>query len=112
MPIAVMRGGFRCTHDDEPPLAGLQYLYCRAVEPGEGLARDDIARRTDGDATAGEVDDLVQVAEDGIDVVRHDQHRHALPAADLLQQSGDGRLVGEVEAVQRLVEDQQSGPAY
>ncbi len=45
-----------------------------------------------------------------VDVVRDHHHGHPLLVADPPQQGGDGALVRQVEAVQRLVEQQQSGP--
>ena len=49
------------------------------------------------------------MGEDRVDVVRHDQHRHLALAADALDEARDGLLVVQVEAVQRLVQEQDAG---
>ena len=44
--------------------------------------------------------------------MRDEQHSDAFARADALDERGDGRLVGQVEAVQRLVEDQELRAAH
>ena len=63
--------------------------------------------RAGDDAPAGDVDDPVEVREQRVDVVRDEQDRDVLGAADPAEQRRDGRLVGQVEAVERLVEEEQ-----
>ena len=53
-----------------------------------------------------DVDDAVEERKDRVDVVRDQQHGHALPAADPADELGDRLLVVQVEALQRLVEDE------
>ena len=60
----------------------------------------------------GEVDDLVQRREQGVDVVGHQQGGNPLRGAHLADQPHDGGLIGQVEAVQRLVQDQQARSAH
>ncbi len=49
----------------------------------------------------------VEVAEDRVDVVRDEQDGDVLLAADVAHERRDAGLVGEVETVERLVEQQQ-----
>ena len=60
---------------------------------------------------ARDVDHAVDEGKDRVDVVGDEQHRDALALADAADELGDGLLVVEVEAVQRLVEHQHAGPA-
>ena len=83
-----------------------------AVERGQRLARDHLARRPCDRAAAGEVDDAVEVGEDRVDVVGDEQHGDALARGrSAATSAATARLVGQVEAVERLVEQQQLRPA-
>ena len=61
---------------------------------------------------AGEVDHPVEVAEQRVHVVSDEQHRDPLHGAHALHERRDRGLVGEIEAVERLVEDQQRRSAH
>ena len=59
-----------------------QHFDRNAVEAAERLGRDDLARRAHDRPPRAEVDDAVEVGEQRVDVVRDQQHRHPLLAAD------------------------------
>src|SRR5207247_4940926 len=110
MTVAMDEWGVGLTDDDEPAVGGMKDLDRRAVETAERSARDHLFRRALDRAAAGEVDDAVEVADDRVDVVRDEQHGDLLLLADAAHERGDRGLVGEVEAVERLVEQQQPRP--
>src|SRR2546421_8813254 len=107
MTVAVHERGFRLSDHDEPAVGGVQDLDRCAVEAAERLARDHLFGRALDRATAGQIDDAVEVADDRIDVVRDEQHGDPLVFADATHEGGDRGLVGQVEAVERLVEQQE-----
>src|SRR3954453_14973102 len=102
----VDRGWLGRPDDDQAPIGGLEHLDRNVVETAQDLARDHLAGLADDSAAAREVDDAIEIAEDRVDIVRDEQHRYALRAGHPLEESGNGPLVGEVEAVQRLVEQE------
>src|SRR5207244_11470505 len=59
--------------DDEPALRRSQHLDGGAVEARQRLGRDHLGRRPGDRLPAREVDDPVEVAEQGVDVVREDR---------------------------------------
>src|SRR6478609_8780249 len=69
VPVAVECGRFRLADHDEPPVGGPQHLDRRAVEPGQRLRGDDLARGAGGGTALGEVHDAVEVVEYRVDVV-------------------------------------------
>ena len=99
-------------HHDEPAVGGAEHLDGRVVEGGEGRRGDDLSRRARHRAAPGDVDDPVEVGQDRVHVVGHQQDGDALVAADLRDERGHGCLVRQVQAVERLVEDQQPRPAH
>ena len=113
-PVTVVVVGRRLglSHDDQPPVAGLQHLHGQPVQPRQRLPRDHLLHRPRHRVPGGEVDDPVQVGQQRVDVVGDEQHGHALPSADLCHERGHDRLVGQVEAVERLVQQQQLRPAH
>src|SRR5439155_16448151 len=110
MTVAVDEWGLGLTDDDEPAVGGMEDLDRRAVEAAERLARDHLFGSALDRAAAGEVDDAVEVADDRVDVVRDEQHGDLLLFADAAHECGDRGLVRQVEAVERLVEQQQLRP--
>src|SRR5438105_8476991 len=78
MTVAVDERGFRLPDDDEPAVGGVQNLDRCAVEAAERFARDHLFGRALDRATAGEVDDAVEVADDRVDVMRDEQHSDLL----------------------------------
>src|SRR5436189_1509606 len=107
VPVSVDERSFRLADDDEPAVGGAQHLDRRAVEAAERGARDHLGGAAFDGAAAGDVDDAVEVAEDRVDVVGDEQHRDLLLSADPSYERRDRGLVGQVEAVERLVEQQQ-----
>src|SRR5436190_5034410 len=110
--MAVHERGLGLADDDESAVGGAEDFDRRAVEAAERLARDDLLGRTLDSGAAGEVDDAVEVAEDRVDVVGDEHHGNVLLFAEATDERGDRRLVLEVEAVERLVEQQQPRPAH
>src|SRR2546430_13440580 len=110
MTVAVDECGLGLTDDDEPAVGGMEDLDRCAVEAAERLARDLLFGSALDRAAAGEVDDAVEVADDRVDVVRDEQHGDLLLFADAAHERGDRGLVRQVEAVERLVEQQQPRP--
>src|SRR6202020_3499065 len=74
--------------------------------------RDDVTHSAGDSAAGGEVDDAVEISEQRVDVVADEQRRDALGAGDPPDERRDGGLVRQVEAVERLVEQQQARTAY
>src|ERR1035437_7820497 len=109
--VVVVGRGIRLSDDDQAPVGCAQHLHGEPVQAREGLARDDLADGPlDGPATR-QVDDEIAIRQQRVDVVCDEQHPDAVPAADVLHERRDGCLVGQVEAVERLVEQQQLRPA-
>jgi len=84
----------------------VQHVDVVPVERAQHLGANHLFGAADRDAPAGEVDDAVHHGQQRVDVVRDQQHAHTLLLADPGQQRGDRRLVGQIETVQRLIEDQ------
>src|SRR5438552_1329416 len=105
--VAVDERGLRLADDDEPSVRGAQHLDRDAVEAAERGGGDHLVGAAFDRAPIGEVDDSVEVAEDRVDVMGDEQHRDASLPADPAHERCDGGLAGEVEAVERLVEEQQ-----
>jgi hypothetical protein len=108
---AVHERRLRLSDDDEPAVGCAQHLDRRPVQTGECLARDHLLGRPLDCPAAGDVHDAVEVAEDRVDVVGDEQDGHLLLLADASHERSDGSLIGEIEAVERLVEQQQTGAA-
>src|SRR5438128_2388974 len=87
----------RLAHNDKAAVSGAEDLDRRAVEARQGLAGDDVARRTDRGAPVGDIDDRIQVGDERVDVVDDEEDRNPLGAADVLHQRGDRLLVADVE---------------
>src|SRR3954471_1174106 len=109
--IAGYERRFRLADGDEAPVGSVQHFDRGAIETAERLGRDHFLRPALHRTAAGEVDDAVEGAEDRVDVVGDEQHRDALFPADPPNERCDCRLVREVEAVERLLEQQQLGAA-
>ena len=101
----------RRADDDEPSVGRAQHLDRNAVQRGERLGRDHVFGLSFDRGPAGEVHDAVEVADDRVDVVRDEQHGDVLLLADTADERGDADLVRQVEAVERLVEQQEPRPA-
>src|SRR3954468_9655661 len=112
VPVVVVRRRLGLADDDEPSVGRGEHLDAGAVEAAEGLAGDHLVGRADRGAAFAQVHDAIDVAKDRVDVVRHEQDRHALLLADAGDERSDGCLVGQVEAVERLVQQQEPRPAY
>ena len=102
-------GASGCPTTTSLSVRGPQDLDGRPVQGGQGLRGDDLVGRPAHGAAAGHVDDTVEVRHDGVHVVGHDQHGDAGSLADLGDQRGHRGLVGEVQAVEGLVEQQHVG---
>src|SRR5438874_2627122 len=91
----------------EPSVGRAEHFDRHPVERAERLRGDDLLRRPFHRRAAGEVDDAVEVADDRVHVVRDEQDCNVLLGGDATHERGDADLIGKVEAVQRLVEEQQ-----
>ena len=111
VPVAVDERRFGLADDDEPAVGGAQHLDRRTVEPAQCLARDHLVGASRDGSPGGEVHDLVEVAEDRVDVVGDEHYGDLLVLADATDERRDRGLVGEVEAVERLVEEEELRPA-
>ncbi len=89
----------------------MQHLHVVPVEPAEHLTSDDLGSRSARRPAAGHVDDAVHHREQGVHLVRRQQHGDLLLAGDSGQQGDDLLAAAQVEVGQRLVEQQQPGPA-
>ena len=85
-------------------------LRGRAVVPGEGLAGEDVGRSAGGgDPALRQQDDALGVLAGEHEVVQRRHHRHAVLAAQLVDDLEHGLGVPEVEGGRRLVEQQHPG---
>jgi len=107
MALPVDEGRLGLADDDEPAVTCREDLDRCAVQPGQRLTGDDLSGRSRDGGAACEVHDVVDVAEDRVDVMRDEQDGDPLGAADLLDERGDGALVRQVEAVERLVQEEE-----
>src|SRR4051812_48858631 len=82
VPVVVVRRCLGLTDDDESAVGRGEHLDARAVEPAQRRTGDHLRGGADGRAPLPEVDHAVHVAEDRVDVVRDQQHGHALVLAD------------------------------
>src|SRR5262249_47671568 len=99
----------RGEHDDTTVYA--HHIDRRAVEPRQHLAGDDFVDRTEARPAAGEIEHAVHRSQQRIDLVRGEEHRHALASLDAFHQLDDVLLEARVEAHQRLVQQQKLRPA-
>ncbi len=88
-----------------------QHLDRRLVEVGQRLGRDHVGRLAREHAAARDVDDAIEIRQQRVHVVRDEQDRHPLLATDPVEQRRNRDLIRQVEAVERLVEEQQLRPA-
>jgi hypothetical protein len=107
MAVAVVGRRFGQSDNDELSVGCLQHFHRHAVEAAERGCGDDLARLADDRLPGAEVDDAIEIGEQRVYVVRDEQDRHRPLAADVLKQRSHRTLIGQVEAVQRLIEDQQ-----
>src|ERR1700690_814062 len=98
--------------DDQPAVARPQHLDRGSVQAAQLRARDDVRDRAGQRLAAGEIDHAVEIAEQRVHVVGDEQDGDALHGTHALHEGRDGGLVGEVEAVERFIEDQHRGPAH
>src|SRR5438067_972243 len=105
--IAVHRRRLRTTDHDQSAFPRAKYLDRRAVEAAERLGCDDVPRRPGDRPTAGYINDAIEVRQDRVHVVRDQKNRDTLLLRDALDQGSDGGLIWKVEAVQRLVKDEE-----
>ena len=110
--VAVDVGGLGLADDDELPVARAQHLDRQAVQARQGGRGDHLVDRSAHRPPIREVDDPVEVADERVDVMGDEQHGDALLGADALDEGRDRGLVGQIEAVQWLVEDQHLGTAH
>jgi hypothetical protein len=72
----------------------------------ENLGRHHFGRRPDPEFAVHQIEHSIDQRQDRIDLVRHEQHCGVMAAPTLVDQRRDQVLVGEVEAEQRLVAQQ------
>src|SRR5208283_4717303 len=77
------------------------------VERAERLRRDDLAGRTRGDLSVGDVDDFVQVMDQRVDVVGDQESGHVTGADQPCDQRHQFTAPLQVQVRQRLVKQQQ-----
>ena len=90
-----------------PPLAALPPGYAHrscatprpgVVEPRERLGRDNLVRRTDQHPATCHIEHPVEVGQDGIHIMCHEQRRDPLLLADRADHRRHRLLVGQVQA--------------
>src|SRR5947209_16728088 len=107
VPVRVYRGRLGLADHHETTVGAGEDLDGTIEQHGEGRAGDDLPGRSADGPTPRQVDDPIDVGEDRVHVVSNHDHRDAFSATDALYQGGHGRLVGDVEAVERFVQQQQ-----
>ena len=94
--------------DDDEAVARAQHEDVRAVEVGEHVGAQHLVGRAQREAAVRDVEDAVDLAEQRVDVVGHEQNRGVRVLAMPVDEPDDRLLVGEVEARERLVAQQQA----
>ncbi len=79
------------------------------VEVAQNLGVEHVIGPPEREAATGEVQDAVDFAEDGVDVVRHEEHGGARRSSMVVDEADDGALIGEVETREGLVAEQEPG---
>src|SRR5580704_12878497 len=87
--VRVVARGLGVADHDETAVAGVQHLDRCRVEARQRGAGDDVVWSPDDAAAPGEIDDAVEVRQDGVDVVGDDDHRQPFLAADAVHQRRD-----------------------
>src|SRR4029077_2073095 len=103
------RGGG--TGDDQDPAVYVQHVDGVPVQPGQDLGGDDLVGRPAGGPATGQVDDVVHHRQQRVHLVRGQQHGDLLLAGDPGEQGDDLLAAAQVEVGQRLIEQEQPGPA-
>jgi hypothetical protein len=100
-------GDIRCADHDEP-IAGAQHEDRRAVQLGQRLevSTSSGAPRVN---RPPEVQDAVDRPQHRVDVVGDQQHARAARTPVVVDELDDGLLVGEIEAGERFVAEEQRG---
>ena len=104
--LGPLRGG----HHQDPPVHP-DHVDVLAVQAGQDLGLDHLVGAADRDPAAGHVDDPVHHRHQRVHVVRRSST--AIPSARASRASTEtiALLAGDVQVGQRLVEQQQPGPA-
>src|SRR5260370_1007540 len=102
----VMRAFRLETHDEHVAVIVVEHLDRRVVEPAQLFGGDDLGRLADGESAMRDVEHAIDDRQQGVDVVRDEQHGEPVRPRQLRDQLGNDDLVAQVEAGQRLVEEQ------
>src|SRR6266700_5714519 len=94
-------------HEDAT-VAVADHLDGRRVDRGEPLGGDDLVRRSCGDLSRGHVQDLVDVGQQRVDVMRDQQNRQVAAPGHVADELHDGQLVADVEIGEWLVHQKQA----
>src|SRR5438477_1681655 len=87
--------------------AVFENLDGRGVDAGERLRGDDLVRLAHGEPSLGDVEDVVDVGEQRVHVVRDEEDREVALARDIAYELHHRLLVAHVEMGEGLVEQQQ-----
>src|SRR5450759_1620207 len=93
---------------EHSPAAVFEHLNRGRVDPRERFGGDDLLRRSHRDVALGDVEDVVDVGEKRVDVVRDEQDRELTRALEISDQLDDQALVSNVELRERLVHEQEA----
>src|SRR5487761_858412 len=96
------------THDENTPTAVFEHLDRRRVDQRERFGGDDLLRLAHGHASLGDVQDVVDVREQRVDVVRDKQDGELSLALEVSDQLDDHALVPDVELGERLIHQQET----
>lgn len=108
--IGVKRGWFGLAHDNEAVVRGGQNLDRSLEQPCQGFRRDDLSRGARNCPAGSDIDDAIEIGQYRVDIVGDHDHRHTLGRADVMDQRCNCALIGKVEAVKGLIEEEEPGP--
>ena len=97
--------------DHEDPPMHPDYVHVLAIQLAEDLGPHHLGGGPAGRPARRQVDEAVHDRQQRVHVVRRDEHRDLLVPGDLAEQFDHILLAGDVQVGQRLVEQEQPGPA-
>src|SRR5205823_5987283 len=104
---AIVMGALGLQSDYEHvAVAVLQHLDRRVVEAAQALGGDDFLRFSNRESAMRDVEDAVNDRQQWVDVMRDEEHGEAVGLGERCDQFGDHVLIPEVEAGQRLIQQE------
>src|SRR6266404_9525079 len=96
---------------EHSPAAVAQDLDRRRVDPRQRFGGDDLGRLAHGQLALSDVEDVVDVGEKRVDVMRDEEDGELPFTSHRADELHDGLLIAYIEVRQRLVEKEELWPA-